>query len=121
LNGLVLDKKILSLINKIGNERLEAMADRRIPCGDALFREQPLSDALRSRTKRLIELGLAERVSRNKFVLARSLKPKAVQLNDFFRMHNQICTRQDRLPAIVIEKHKPRRLIEFLAPQQILA
>jgi ATP-dependent DNA helicase RecG len=73
LNGLILDKKMLSLINKIGNERLEAMATDDFLVVDALFHEQPLSDTLRSRTKRLIEMGLVEHVSRNKFVLARSL------------------------------------------------
>jgi ATP-dependent DNA helicase RecG len=73
LNGLVLDKRILSLINKIGNERLEAMATDDFRVVDALFHEQPLTDALRLRIKRLIELGLVEHVSRNKFVLARSL------------------------------------------------
>jgi len=73
LNGLVLDKKMLSLINKIGNERLEAMTTVDFLLVNALFHEQPLSGVLRSRTKRLIELGLVEHVSRNKFVLARSL------------------------------------------------
>ena len=73
LNGLVLDRKMLSLINRIGNERLEAMATDDFLVVNALFHEQPLTDALRSRTKRLIELGLVEHVSRNKFVLARSL------------------------------------------------
>jgi ATP-dependent DNA helicase RecG len=46
---------------------------------NALFQEQPLPDNLRSRTKRLIELGLVEHVSRNKFVLARSLYEVADQ------------------------------------------
>jgi ATP-dependent DNA helicase RecG len=73
LNGLVLDRKMLSLINRIGNERLEAMATDDFLVVNALFHEQPLTDALRSRTKRLIELGLVEHVSRNKFVLACSL------------------------------------------------
>ena len=73
LNGLVLDRKMLALINKIGNERLEAMATDDFLVVDALFHEQPLSEALRSRTKRLIDMGLVEHVSRNKYVLARSL------------------------------------------------
>lgn len=73
LNGLVLDRKMLSLINKIGNVRLEAMATDDFLVVNALFHEKPLSDTLRLRTKRLIELGLVEHVSRNKFVLARSL------------------------------------------------
>lgn len=79
LNGLVLDKKMLSLINKIGNDRLEAMATDDFLVINALFQEQPLPDNLRSRTKRLIELGLVEHVSRNKFVLARSLYEVADQ------------------------------------------
>jgi ATP-dependent DNA helicase RecG len=73
LNGLVLDRKMLALINKIGNERLEAMATDDFLVVDALFHEHSLSDALRSRTKRLIDMGLVEHVSRNKYVLARSL------------------------------------------------
>lgn len=40
---------------------------------NALFHQQPLTDVLRPRTKRLIEMGLVEHVGRNKFVLARSL------------------------------------------------
>jgi len=73
LSGLVLDKKMLLLINKIGNERLEIMATDDFLVVDALFHERPLSEAQRSRTARLIELGLIEHVNRNKFVLARSL------------------------------------------------
>lgn len=79
LNGLVLDKKMLSLINTIGNDRLEAMATDDFLVVNALFHEQPLPDNLRSQTKRLIELGLVEHVSRNTFVLARSLYEVADQ------------------------------------------
>ena len=73
LNGLVLDKKMLLLINKIGNERLETMSTDDFLVVDALFHERPLSEAQRLRTTRMIELGLVEHVNRNKFVLARSL------------------------------------------------
>jgi ATP-dependent DNA helicase RecG len=73
LNGLVLDKRMLSLTNIIGNDRLEAMATDDFLVVNALFHEQPLPDTLRPRIKRLTALGLVEHVSRNKFVLARSL------------------------------------------------
>jgi len=73
LNGLILDKKMLSLINKIGNERLESLATDDLLVIDALFREQNLSGKLRLRLKRLVDLGIVEHISRNKYVLARSL------------------------------------------------
>ncbi len=73
LNGLVLGKKMLSLINKIGNDRLEAMSTNDFVVVNALFHQQPLTHVLRPRTKRLIEMGLVEHVSRNKYALARSL------------------------------------------------
>lgn len=73
LNGLVLDKKILSLINKIGNSRLEALSTGDFLAIDALYHEKRLSENLRPRLKRLIEMGIVEHVSRNKYVLARSL------------------------------------------------
>lgn len=73
LNGLVLDKKMLSLINKIGNDRLEALSTGDFLAIDALYHERRLSKNQQSRLKRLIDLGIVEHVSRNKYVLARSL------------------------------------------------
>jgi ATP-dependent DNA helicase RecG len=73
LNGLVLDKKMLSLINKIGNDRLEFLSTGDFLVIDALYHEKSLSENLRAHLKRLTELGIVEHVSRNKYVLARSL------------------------------------------------
>ena len=73
LNGLVLDKKMLSLINKIGNERLESLSTTDFLTIDALYYERPLSDSMKSRLKHLTEMGIVEHVGRNKYVLARSL------------------------------------------------
>jgi ATP-dependent DNA helicase RecG len=73
LNGLVLDKRMLSLINKIGNERLESFSTADFLVIDALLHEQKLSENLRSRTKRLVGMGIIEHAGRNKYVLARSL------------------------------------------------
>lgn len=73
LNGLVLDKKMLSLINKIGNDRLEHMATADFIIINTLFYEQKLTKNQLLRLKKLIDLGIIEHVGRNKYVLARSL------------------------------------------------
>ena len=73
LSGLVLDKKMLSLINKIGNERLDSLSTTDFLAINALYYEKPLNDNMRSRLKHLIEMGIVEHISRNKYVLARSL------------------------------------------------
>ncbi len=73
LNGLILDKKMLSLINKIGNDRLEALSTGDFLAINSLYHEKGLSENLRSRLKRLMDLGIVERISRNKYVLSRSL------------------------------------------------
>ena len=72
LNGLVLDKNMLLLINRIGNERLEHFSTDDFLVINNLFYEQKLSENLRKNIKRLIGMGIIEHVSRNKFVLARS-------------------------------------------------
>ena len=72
LNGLVLDKKMLLLINEIGNERLETLSTGDFLVINALFHEQRLSENLRLRIKRLIDMGIIEHAGRSKYVLARS-------------------------------------------------
>jgi ATP-dependent DNA helicase RecG len=72
LNGLVLDKRMLSLIGKIGDERLESLSTDDFLVINALFHEQKLSDNLYSRTKKLIDMGIIEHSGRSKYVLARS-------------------------------------------------
>jgi len=73
LNGLVLDKKMLSLINKIGNDRLESLSTGDFLVIDALYHEKKVPEKLQPHIKRLIELGIVEHVGRSKYVLARSL------------------------------------------------
>ena len=73
LNGLVLDKRMLSLINKIGNERLENLTTVDFLTIDALYHERSLNENIRGRLKHLTEMGIVEHVGRNKYVLARSL------------------------------------------------
>jgi ATP-dependent DNA helicase RecG len=73
LNGLVLDKRMLSLINKIGSERLESLSTDDFLVIDALFHERKLAEGLHGRLKRLVSMGIIENVGRSKYVLARSL------------------------------------------------
>lgn len=73
LNGLIIDKKMLSLINKIGNDRLASLSTADFLAINALYYERTLDDTLRSRLKYLTELGIVEHAGRNKYVLARSL------------------------------------------------
>ena len=73
LNGLVLDKRILSLINKIGNDRLENLWTIDFLTINSLYYEKPLNPIMRQRLKHLLDLGVVEHVGRSKYVLARSL------------------------------------------------
>ncbi len=73
LSGLVLDKKMLSVINKIGNERLDSLTTTDFLAINALYYEKPLNENMHLRLKHLTEMGIVEHVSRNKYVLARSL------------------------------------------------
>lgn len=73
LNGLVLDKKMLSLINKIGNERLEELSTLDFLTINAMYYDRPLDPNMQSRLKHLTEIGIVEHIGRNKYVLSRSL------------------------------------------------
>lgn len=64
---------MLSLINRIGNERLENLTTVDFLTIDALYHERKLSENFRGRLKHLTEAGIVEHIGRNKYVLARSL------------------------------------------------
>ena len=73
LNGLIIDKAMLSVINKIGNQRLENLTTTDFLAINALYHEIALSEGQRSSMKRLTEMGIVEHIGRDKYVLARSL------------------------------------------------
>ncbi len=73
LNGLVLDKKMLSVIRKIGNDRLEVLSTADFLVIDALYHERKMNANTQERVRRLAEMGIVEHIGRNKYVLARSL------------------------------------------------
>ena len=73
LNGLILDKRMLLLINRIGNERLERLTTEDFITINALYHEEPLDDDMKECLKHLTDMGIVEHIGRNKYVLARSL------------------------------------------------
>lgn len=73
LNGLVLDKKMLALINRIGNEQLESLSTLDFLTINALYYEKDLTESYRLRLKHLTEMGIVEHIGRSKYVLAHSL------------------------------------------------
>ena len=73
LNGLIIDKAMLSVINKIGNQRLENLTTTDFLAINALYHGIVLSEGQRSSMKRLTEMGIVEHIGRDKYVLARSL------------------------------------------------
>ena len=73
LNGLVLDKKMLSVVNKIGKERMETLTTTDFLAINELYYERKLNEHLRARMKHLTEVGIVEHARHNKYVLARSL------------------------------------------------
>ena len=64
---------ILLLLGKIGNEHLESLSTDDFLVINLLFHEQKLPNNLRSRIKRLIDMGIVENAGRSKYVLARAL------------------------------------------------
>lgn len=73
LNGLVLDKKMLSVINQIGEERWETLTTTDFLAINTLYHENKLAENIKPCLKRLVDMGIAEHIYRNKYVLARSL------------------------------------------------
>jgi len=73
LNGLVIDKQMLSVINRIGNERMDALTTTDFLTINALYHDTSLDSHMQERLKHLTEIGIVEHIGRNKYVLSRSL------------------------------------------------
>lgn len=73
LNGLIIDKAMLSVINRISERCEELLSTEDFPAINALYHEQPLNEKMQSRLNRLIDTGIVEHIGRKKYVLARSL------------------------------------------------
>jgi len=71
LKGVVLDKNMLLLLGRIGEERLATFTTEDFLAVNAMFYEHKLPASLRGRAKPLVEMGVLEQAGRGKFVLAR--------------------------------------------------
>ena len=73
LNGLILDKAMLSVINRISEKSTELLSTEDFLAIDALYHDHPLNGKMQARLPRLVEMGIVEHIGRKKYVLARSL------------------------------------------------
>lgn len=73
LNGMILDKRMLSVIHQIGEERWETLTTTDFLAINALYHEDTMTEDMKSRLKRLADMGIVEHIGRNRYVLARSL------------------------------------------------
>lgn len=73
LNGLIIDKAMLSVINRISERCEELLSTEDFLAINALYHERPLDAKMNSRLNRLIDMGIVEHIGRKKYVLARSL------------------------------------------------
>lgn len=73
LNGLIIDKAMLSVINRISERSTELLSTEDFLTIDALYHDRQLNEKMQLRLPRLIEMGIVEHIGRKKYVLARSL------------------------------------------------
>ena len=73
LNGLIIDKEMLSVIRRISENDSEMLSTEDFLTINALYHEHPLTEKMQSRLGRLTDMGIVEHVGRKKYVLARSL------------------------------------------------
>ena len=71
LNGMVQDPKLLTMMERIGQETLQWFNTGDFLVVDHIRREQAVPEVLRDRLPRLLEMGVIEKVARGKFILGR--------------------------------------------------
>jgi ATP-dependent DNA helicase RecG len=71
LDGLVQDPKLLTMMERIGLETLHSFSTGDFLIVNYIRRDQAISNDLRDRIPRLLDLGVIERVARGKFILGR--------------------------------------------------
>lgn len=73
LNGIVMDADMLTVISKIGEDRLKNLTTNDFIVINELYHQRPVSFAHKSALKKLCDLGIIEHVGRSKYVIARGL------------------------------------------------
>lgn len=71
LDGLVQNPKFLEVMEKIGQETLVSFSTQDFLVVNAVYREHMIPELLRDRLPRLVDLGIIERASKDRFVLSR--------------------------------------------------
>lgn len=71
LDGLVQDPKLLTMMERIGQETLQSFGTTDFLVVNHVRHEQPIPDHMRDRIPHLLDLGVIERVARSRFVLGR--------------------------------------------------
>lgn len=72
LQGLILDKGLIKLINQINKATLESFTTQDFLVLNTLAHNEKLSNELRGRLPKLIRVGLIEKISRNTYILSQS-------------------------------------------------
>ncbi len=85
LNGIIIDKNMLSVINRIGEEQLEILSTNDFLTINALYHGETLSKTLKPGLARLTEMGIIEHSGRNKYILARRLYAAAGKTGTYTR------------------------------------
>lgn len=73
LNGLILDKAMLSVIHRISERGEELLTTEDFLTINALYHEDRLDEKMLVRLNRLIDMGIVEHIGRKKYILSRSL------------------------------------------------
>ena len=76
LNGLIIAKAMLSVINKISERGGNLLATEDFLAIDALYHERPLTEKMQVRLNRLIEMGIVEHIGRKNMSLQEVSMPQ---------------------------------------------
>lgn len=86
LNGLVMDKEMLAVIKKIGEDRLETFSTGDFIAVNEIYHERKLTGNLKGSIKKLRDLGIIEHIGRGKYVIARGLYAAAGKTGVYTRI-----------------------------------
>jgi len=115
LNGLILDNRMFTILNRIGDENLELFTINDFLIIDTLLHERKLSNYLKKYMKRLVDLGVVERIGRSKYVLARSfyeVTGRSIAHTNNVKMDRNMCKELIRM-HLKINGEKGTALKEF--------
>ena len=73
LNGVIIDKAMISVIKRIIEKSEGALSTEDLLVIDALYHERPLNRKMYSRMNNLICMGIVEHIGRRKYLLARGI------------------------------------------------